>query len=259
MFISKLKKTRNVMFLWFLMDTKVCGFSCSSILQKKVKRASSSTGCFLTRKQFIGLTIGAGALGNPIIRARPATASNLPSDTGADQSKTGTVEKLIPIVDFDKSLKEMKIILSKPKGESSEIVDQERLKQISAILKKIPNDEKAFKRRFDEYSEPVSYKSKYLNSNAFLVYYTKGFDGPNRDSIESGEISKQILQYGARNEVWNAFDDFMVEIVFALKDGSSTFGDLVELLNKVIVSLDTYVNLAPIDDIQNARKAIDKR
>jgi len=254
---SKLKKTRNGMFLWLLvMNNHVSGFGNSSILPKKGNKVSS-TGCFLTRKEFVGLAIGACTLDNTIFRPRPATASNLPSDTGANQSKTGTVEKLIPIVDLDKSLKEVSAILRKSKGQLSQVVDQEYLKQISAILKKFPNDEKTFKRRFDEYSEPVSYKSKYLDSNAFLVYYTKGFDGPNRESIESGEMSKQILQYGARNEVWNAFDDMMVEIVFALKAGSSTFGDLLDLLNKVIVSLDAYIQLAPIDDVHSARKAID--
>lgn len=244
------------MFLWLLvMNKHVSGFGNSSILPKKVNNVSY-TGCFLTRKEFVGLAIGTGALGNTIIRPRPATASNLPSDTGANQSKTGTVEKLIPIVDFDKSLKEVRTILSISSENSSQVVDQEYLRQISAILKKFPNDEKAFKRRFDEYSDPVSYKSKYLDSNAFLVYYTKGFDGTNRESIESGEMSKQILQYGARNEVWNAFDDMMVEIVFALKDGSSTFGDLLDLLNKVIGSLDVYIKLAPIDDVQSARNII---
>ena len=37
-------------------------------------------------------------------------------------------------------------------------------------LNNIPRDENDFKRLFDSYSTPVSYKQKFLDQNAFLVY-----------------------------------------------------------------------------------------
>ena len=45
-------------------------------------------------------------------------------------------------------------------------------------LAALPREEKAFKRVFDEYSDAVDYKTKFMDQNAFLVYYTRGFDGP---------------------------------------------------------------------------------
>ena len=54
------------------------------------------------------------------------------------------------------------------------------LKGVKTSLQQLPSGEKEFKRLFDEYSQGVSYKQVYLDQNAFLVYYTKGFDGPGR-------------------------------------------------------------------------------
>lgn len=76
----------------------------------------------------------------------------------------------------------------------------------------IPTDEKRFKALFDAYSDQVSFKQKFLDQNAFLVYYTKGFDGPGRPSIEADLPTKQPRQFGARNEAWVAWASFMAEV-----------------------------------------------
>lgn len=49
----------------------------------------------------------------------------------------------------------------------------------------VPTSEKEFKRLFDEFSEGISYKQQFLDKNAFVVYYTQGFDGPGRPSIDT--------------------------------------------------------------------------
>jgi hypothetical protein len=46
---------------------------------------------------------------------------------------------------------------------------------------------------FDEHSEGISYKQQFLDQNAFLVYYTKGFDGPGRPSIEDEDSNRYSL------------------------------------------------------------------
>lgn len=43
------------------------------------------------------------------------------------------------------------------------------LDRVSSQLELVPATEKDFKRLFDEFSEAVSYKQKFLDSNAFLV------------------------------------------------------------------------------------------
>ena len=120
-------------------------------------------------------------------------------------------------------------------------------------LKAIPSEEVKFKRIFDEYSDPVSYKQKYMDQNAFLVYYSKGFDGPNRPSIEDGEVPKQTLQYGARNDAWTAFDDLVLEMQFARKEGS-TAHDISEILDRILRALNSYLSLVPSLDLVEARQ-----
>jgi hypothetical protein len=179
-----------------------------------------------------------------------ANSSNLPSSTGADLSKCGTVETLIPILDVERSLMTAKSTLNTIKSSN---LTEEQVQQISFSLEAIPSEEVKFKRLFDEYSDPVSYKQKYMDQNAFLVYYSKGFDGPNRPSIESGEVPKQTLQYGARNDAWSAFDDLSVELRFARKDGS-TANDIAEPLDRVTKALNAYLTLVPSRDLEQGRK-----
>lgn len=192
-----------------------------------------------------------------VLDAQPALSSNLPPPNGADLSKTGTVEKLIPILRIQDSLwRAEKIIMAQ--SASSVTISPSLLQEVSIIFQDIPKNERAFKRLFDEYSDPVSYKQKYLDQNAFLVYYTKGFDGPNRDSIESGEVSKQTIQYGARNECWNAFEELNAEIIFGISNRSAESGDIIPPLIKAVASLDAYLSLAPTDQVEQAKSQVKK-
>lgn len=191
-----------------------------------------------------------------ISKPKPAISANLPQSNGADLSQTGSVKKLLPIVGFQKSLVEANEFVKTGDSSSPDEISSDSLKHLSSILGGIPSEEKLFKKRFDEYSDPVSYKQKYMDQNAFLVYYTNGFDGPGRLSIESGEVSKQTLQYGARNECWNSIDELNVEVQYALKNGSSSRKDILELLARAMKSFDQYLSLAPLDDIKIAKESL---
>merc|ERR1712194_262684 len=134
---------------------------------------------------------------------------------------------------------------------------------LHSILKNLPREERAFKRVFDSYSTPVSYKQKFLDQNAFLVYYTKGFDGPGRPSIEEGDTnSLQTLQYGSRNDAWTAIDDLFVELEYGEKskpgDGSGK-EELVALFEKVSKAIDSYLRLLPSEDVEKASHQINKQ
>jgi hypothetical protein len=205
------------------------------------------------RRNFLLKTIDAPAVCGVALAVftnpQKAWCRNLPESTGADLSATGTISKLLPIVRMRASLSSAQLMLVSSEN-SKGILDEAKLEKISIAIREIPSNEKQFKRIFDEYSDPVSYKQKYMDSNAFLVYYTNGFDGPGRDSIEK-DIPKQTLQYGARNDVWNAFEEILVEIKFS--DSSSSINDLLIPLNKAIKSLDVYLSYAPKEDVEKAQ------
>lgn len=77
-----------------------------------------------------------------------------------------------------------------------------------------------------------------MDQNAFLVYYSKGFDGLGRPSIESDLPVKQTIQYGTRNDAWVAWDDFRAELAFQRQNRSeANQDDLSKLLAKVIVAI----------------------
>ena len=58
-------------------------------------------------------------------------------------------------------------------------------------------------------SVPRDFKSKWMENNAFLVYYSKGFDGIGRPSIEiESELEKlSAEQAGMRTDLWYMIDD----------------------------------------------------
>jgi len=163
------------------------------------------------------------------------------------KSTVGTVDALLPILMLKSALKDIRIQLH-DKGNKKEVV-----KQIQQ-QRQIPTEEQKFKQIFDQYSNPLSYKQKYLNSNAFLVYYTKGYDGPNRPNIEtlSEEEELQKEQYGLRNESWIRWDTFLAELNFS-DDDDTTTKDLIQYLDETIASLDSYLQLVPIDDFRMAQ------
>ena len=135
---------------------------------------------------------------------------------------------------------------------------------IKELSRSIPRGETQFKRIFDAYSTPVSYKQKFLDQNAFLVYYSNGFDGPGRPNIEmNGEDVTnrvQTLQYGFRNDAWNAMEDLFTELDFgsrSSRDDSISGKDLGDLINKVLLAFDSYLSFAPESDVKEATRLID--
>ena len=171
---------------------------------------------------------------------KDAFAANLPKSTGADLTKTGTVEKLAPIVEMKKSLINVQALLNEiPKSSS---LSGDVCNKIHSNLKFIPSTEVNFKRVFDEYSDPVSYRQKFMDQNAFLVYYTKGYDGLDRPKLDVVEMPKQTLQYGLRNDAWTAYDDILVELSFQ-SDESSKCADVSDAIDKMLKAVDSYVRL----------------
>ena len=155
-------------------------------------------------------------------------------------AKVGTVDALVPIVELRHALREA--------AKKSQDV-----KTVSDVLSRIPKQEIAFKQVFDEYSDPVSYKQKFVDQNAFLVYYTKGFDGPNRPSIESDLPEKQTLQFGARNDAWIAWSDLQAELNFA-ESHPGDENDVSKLVTSTLEAIDAYLKLAPPEDTSTAMR-----
>ncbi len=186
-----------------------------------------------------------------------ASAANLPNNLGADLTKTGTLETLIPIVTIERSIVNAKLQLTQSTNglASPEICTN----ILYTVLKSVPREEDSFKRIFDAYSTPVSYKQKFLDHNAFLVYYTKGFDGPGRPSIENEDArdTLQTQQYGARNDVWTAMDDLFVDLEFGKRGGDgSTTAELGNLIDRTLSMLNSYLRLAPVADVEEVRRQL---
>ena len=172
-----------------------------------------------------------------------AVGANLPSDNGAKGDQRGTVAALVPIVRVASSVLQ-----------ASRAVQAGKLQDAQKALEAIPAAEKPFKRLFDEYSEPVSYKQKYKDSNAFVVYYTQGFDGAGRPSIEAPDAKeeRQTRQYGYRNDAWAAVDDARAEVKYCIDEKADT-AELSSMLKRASAALDGYLGLAPSSDVAAAR------
>ena len=201
--------------------------------------------------------------------APQAFARNMPVSNGADTSKVGTATALIPIV---KLLVDLEALQQNLKAEYKKNVDAP-LKMISKTKTSfsfgsgdksatIPIMEKDFKRVFDAYSDQVSYKQKFLDNNAFLVYYTNGYDGPGRDSLEKDPVNeRQTLQFGARNEAWIGWDDFLAEWEYYSSSGRSnnsdaeeSFSEMNKYLSNTIQAVDRYLRLSPPQDLEAVQK-----
>jgi len=179
-------------------------------------------------------------------------ARNLPEDNGASNKFVGTSQALKPILNMNQVVAETFRLLdacdlNKDQGCHNTLVE------IKISLARIPskNDEKSFKRMFDEFSGGVSYRQQYMDKNAFLIYYTKGFDGPDRPSIETdtdGSATRLAELYGYRNEAWIALDDAMGDIEFALSQpSSSALVDVRSDLTRLRSALAAYLALVPPD------------
>jgi len=174
----------------------------------------------------------------------PVVARNLPEETGASGNQRGLSSALVPIVQMRESIDRAR----------KSIPD---ITQVQSILHDdLPKSERDFKRTFDEFSDAVSYKQRFLDSNAFLVYYTKGYDGPNRPSIEQDVNLRQTNQYGARNDAWNALDDARAEVTYLLENSDSDTADLQKYLASTVAAFDTYLSLVPQEVLAEANQLL---
>lgn len=226
------------------------GKSCHS----EVAMMSTSVRCTTRR----GILHG-GILGVTFLSSPPAVlAANLPPSTGADLKRTGSIDTLRPIVAIEFSLIDAKLYLTK----SNEVITPESCTTLLRLLTEtIPRDEIMFKRIFDAYSTPVSYKQNFMDKNAFLVYYTKGYDGPNRPGLEEDDTNSiQTVQYGYRNDVWEGMENLFVELEFyksKSNDNDATLnskGELINFIDKVLMSMHSYLQLSPAADLDEARR-----
>lgn len=164
-------------------------------------------------------------------------AANLPSSNGASGVNRGKYVALRPIIAMRDSL--------------ASIAVSSDLKEMNVALSKsdvFPSTESAFKKVFDEFSVGISYKQNYLDKNAFVVYYTQGFDGAGRPSIEtpSAEEELQTKQYFYRNEAWIGLDDARSEVKYLLASpADESRKDLSRALRKCLDSVTAYVELSP--------------
>ena len=194
-------------------------------------------------------------------RPSPAFAKNLPDvSPSVDPTRTpGTTETLQPILRLEAVLKELHTVLDQAKTQQPSAVAGDAtsssnvLKELTTQTRTIPRTEREFKAIFDAYSDPVSYKQKFVDQNAFLVYYTKGFDGPGRPSMESDLPVKQTLQYGARNDAWVAYDDFCVELDYQrsrndLGEDNNNYDpeELQKHLQRAIDAVDSYLKASNV-------------
>ncbi len=167
-----------------------------------------------------------------------ARAANLPSDTGASGKGRGTLKALARVEECLRAAKTAEASAAAG-GSLSDI--RSGLNPTYALK------EKGFKRIFDEYSEGISYKQQFLDKNAFLVYYSGGFDGPGRENIEKESTAEalQKAQYGYRNDAWVALDESMGELDYLLEGASEDRSEIKKDLTALRVALESFVDLAP--------------
>jgi hypothetical protein len=213
------------------------------------------------------LTASLSALSTTLIAPLPTVeARNLPTSNGADTSKAGTVQALLPVLELRSNLQRLKQSLQQ---EHNQHGASTATSAATSILAKIPQKESDFKRLFDAYSDQVSYKQKFLDQNAFLVYYTQGYDGPGRKTMEQDVVvnERQTLQFGARNEAWVAWESFLAEQEYYQKtyrssgggsgneipkDEPEDFAELMKCLSDTIQAMDAYLQLSPPQDVAAA-------
>ena len=209
----------------------------------------------------------------------PALASNMPVSNGADTSKVGTVSALLPVVKLRTDLESLRQTLEEQHKNNVDASLSAITKTKTAISftksegssnksTTISTVETDFKRLFDSYSEQVSYKQKFLDQNAFLVYYTKGYDGPGRESMEKDPVNeRQTLQFGARNEAWIGWDDFLAEWEYYSSlsrrngkndDVEDSFLDLIRYLSNAIQAVDRYLRLSPPQDLEAVQQGTEQ-
>ena len=148
-----------------------------SKLSAALKLTASTATVFLL-STFLNIDVNDGIQG-PKFEAKTlsAWARNLPASNGASGANRGEASTLVPILQMRNTVE-------------LAIAQIANLEECETLLSKLPLIEKDFKKLFDEHSEGISYKQQFLDQNAFLVYYTKGFDGPGRPSIEEEDSNR---------------------------------------------------------------------
>jgi len=104
-------------------------------------------------------------LGSSFYSPSLGLAANLPPSTGADVSRTGSMETLLPVVAMEQSLLKAKSILISASQMTVELCSM----LLRLLTNSIPRKEIAFKRIFDAYSNPVSYKQKFLDQVSVIL------------------------------------------------------------------------------------------
>jgi len=237
-------------------------------------------------------------LGVSLSYPRPSSSRNLP-ETYATSSNPGSLESLVPLVRMEHELlsliDQVQSLIAEQKRVSNSSVDNGKLQQMLRefptrilgsnaktskkttnpnLVGTLPTEESQFKALFDAYSEPVSYKTKFLDQNAFLVYYTQGYDGPGRPSLEQVETesdAKQKRQFGARNEAWVAWDDVVAaatewshnpklqeQLLLSgdNKNNEILEQDFLEPLQQALEAVQRYLKDAPSKDVDEARSQL---
>lgn len=219
-----------------------CGFSwLSVVLLAEFQTASPwKLGHATTRRSTLRNVIGVAVVSTvSIFPNHPVNARNLPKAASVDTQQAGTAAALEPVLELMRSLEGIVFALESADSSYPAVVDD--------LLQRMPSTERDFKAIFDAYSDPVSYKQKFVDQNAFLVYYSKGFDGPGRPSIESDLPVRQTLQYGARNDAWVAWDEFLAEVAFQRRNADEEDRErLTEPVAIAIASIKNYLRASSL-------------
>lgn len=232
----------KIAFLFFFISSTASHKVFSSTLRSppldvSIRSASLSLAIFASAQTAFPLPWArAVSESSPVHSSSLVVSANLPESNGASGAKRGTAEALKPIL-------EIRSVLDRAlRAASATASAVGSLEEVSSLLKTLPATEKSFKKTFDEFSEGISYRQNYVDKNAFVVYYTRGFDGAGRDSIETptASESKQTEQYYFRNEAWIAVDGAIAEVQYLQQNPSESRKDLIDFLEKAIQSVTSY-------------------
>jgi hypothetical protein len=238
-----MKRRRQNLFL------QLIGFVCQAVAADAWAQRSSRR-AWLQRlgRDALAAAAAMGAIGVPTPAAK---AANLPQSYAPSGSEPGSLASLRPVVRLEHDLQEWQRDL---RALAQKRTPNDGSRSWPALPPSLPTNEGSFKSIFDAYSVPVSYKQKWMDSNAFLVYYTQGYDGPGRPSMETDLNEIQTQQYGYRNEAWVAWEDVLAEYKYASlhAEDYDSFDDLELGVRRTLQALTDYLALAPPTDVAKA-------
>eukprot|EP00587_Corethron_hystrix_P010708 CAMPEP_0113321328 /NCGR_PEP_ID=MMETSP0010_2-20120614/14853_1 /TAXON_ID=216773 ORGANISM="Corethron hystrix, Strain 308" /NCGR_SAMPLE_ID=MMETSP0010_2 /ASSEMBLY_ACC=CAM_ASM_000155 /LENGTH=211 /DNA_ID=CAMNT_0000179433 /DNA_START=301 /DNA_END=939 /DNA_ORIENTATION=+ /assembly_acc=CAM_ASM_000155 len=132
----------------------------------------------------------------------------------------------------------------------------------------IRSDASVFLRTFDALSVPKSYRQSYMENNAFLVYYTGGYDGPGRPRMEEYVTDAEDMhakQAALRNDAWAAVDVLVAELNYVTKADLTAMSpsDIAESwivissnLEEASKAVESFLNLVPQQFVKEARESV---